>query len=401
METRQTKGIQIAQTTKIRKKDNAWIVPSQTGKGAYRVCFDKHVQTCTCPDCETRNVKCKHIWAVEYYVSNQTNKEGRKVITRAVRVTYSQDWSAYDKAQTQEGQLFLKLLSELCAGIPNKAYAFGRPTLPMADMVFASALKVYSTFSLRRFVSDMQIAKEKSFTDTVCSYSSVSNYMRNPDMKPILLSLIEKSSLPLKEVEKDFCADATGFATTRYKRWFDFKYGKEESYQLWLKAHVMCGAKTNIITSIDVSEGFSTHDGTMFKPLLNNTAKNFEIKEVSADMAYMSKDNLHLVEDLGGAPFIPFRTSTKSNSRKNSKDEVWSRLYHYFAFNQADFMAHYHKRSNAESTFSMMKRKFGEMVRSKNVEAQINEILLKALCHNICVLIQEMHELGINPSVSQ
>jgi transposase len=59
-------------------------------------------------------------------------------------------------------------------------------------------------------------------------------------------------------------------------------------------------------------------------------------------------------------------------------------------------MQHYHKRSNIESTFSMIKRKFGDSVRSKTLTAQINEILCKILAHNLCVVIQETHELGID-----
>ena len=42
-------------------------------------------------------------------------------------------------------------------------------------------------------------------------------------------------------------------------------------------------------------------------------------------------------------------------------------------------MAHYHQRSNVESTFSMVKRKFGASVRAKTPAAQLNEVLLKAL----------------------
>ena len=30
--------------------------------------------------------------------------------------------------------------------------------------------------------------------------------------------------------------------------------------------------------------------------------------------------------------------------------------------------------------------------------AQVNEVLLKVLCHNICVVIHEMFELGIEPN---
>jgi hypothetical protein len=43
----------------------------------------------------------------------------------------------------------------------------------------------------------------------------------------------------------------------------------------------------------------------------------------------------------------------------------------------------------------MIKGKFGGAVRSKIPIAQVNEVLVKVLCHNICVLIQSMYELGI------
>ena len=59
---------------------------------------------------------------------------------------------------------------------------------------------------------------------------------------------------------------------------------------------------------------------------------------------------------------------------------------------------HYHKRSNVETAFSMMKRKFGDFVRSKTDVAMTNETLCKVLAHNLVVLIHEMYELGIEPA---
>ncbi len=64
-------------------------------------------------------------------------------------------------------------------------------------------------------------------------------------------------------------------------------------------------------------------------------------------------------------------------------------------------MQHYHQRSNVESTFSMIKAKFRDHVRSKSDVAMANEVLCKIVCHNICVLIQEMYELGIEPEFWQ
>jgi transposase len=60
-------------------------------------------------------------------------------------------------------------------------------------------------------------------------------------------------------------------------------------------------------------------------------------------------------------------------------------------------MTHYHKRSNVETTFHMIKSKFGDALRSKTESAQINEALCKVLCHNIVVLISAMHELNLKP----
>ncbi len=56
---------------------------------------------------------------------------------------------------------------------------------------------------------------------------------------------------------------------------------------------------------------------------------------------------------------------------------------------------HYHKRSNVESTVQMIKSKFGDRLRSKDKVSQVNEVLAKVLCHNICVVIQEIHELDV------
>ena len=53
------------------------------------------------------------------------------------------------------------------------------------------------------------------------------------------------------------------------------------------------------------------------------------------------------------------------------------------------------KRSNVESTFSAVKRKFGDGVRSKNNAAMVNEVLCKLICQNITCVIMSQCGLGI------
>ncbi len=113
---------------------------------------------------------------------------------------------------------------------------------------------------------------------------------------------------------------------------------------------------------------------------------------MSADLAYSSERNLQVIEDAGATPYIPF----KSNAT-DSKGGIWARLFDYFSFNCDEFVAHYHQRLNAESTFSMVKAKFGDSVRSKIDVAMKHEVLAKILCHNICCLISAMNELGLAP----
>jgi hypothetical protein len=85
-------------------------------------------------------------------------------------------------------------------------------------MLFGSVMKVYTKFSLRRFMSDMKIAHDYGLVDNVPCYSSLSNFMNKEEVKPILENLITISSLLLKEIEKDFAVDSSDFSTSRYAR---------------------------------------------------------------------------------------------------------------------------------------------------------------------------------------
>ena len=76
---------------------------------------------------------------------------------------------------------------------------------------------------------------------------------------------------------------------------------------------------------------------------------------------------------------------------------MWNRMHALWMLDREAFLKRYHQRSNVETVFSMIKRNFGDSVRSKTFPAQANEVLCKVICHNISVLIQEMFELGIRP----
>ena len=395
MNNKQMKGLNIAKTQRILKRGHEWIVPSQSGHGNYIITMNmegRHpFRKCTCPDYELSRLDCKHIYAV-LYAEKLAEHPDNSVISEVPKKTYAQDWAAYNKSQIEEKDTFLKLLSELADTVPEPlGEPTGRPRLPMRDMVFVSALKVYTTFSCRRFMSDMRMALERGYLAKSCAFSSISNYMMNQELTPILHYLITTSSLPLKSIETKFAIDSTGFRTTAFSQYCKVKHNTAQEHE-WIKGHIMCGVKTNIITGVEITEANGA-DSPQFIPLVEEVANNgFTLEEVSADKAYSSRDNLDCVNKLGGTAYIPYRSNATG---KSVGSLTWRKMYNYFVYNREDFMQHYHLRSNVETTNFMIKAKFGDFVRSKDNTARVNEVLLKVLCHNIVVLIHEMNELGI------
>ena len=404
MSERQQKALVIAAKSKITKKGDTWLVPSQSGNGQYKVnATDPDWPTCTCPDFELRRARCKHIYAVEYTIEREqsiTETTDGGVTTTTVtetvkvtkRVTYKQNWPAYDAAQTNEKHLFQSLLHDLCSGVVEPFQKMGRPRLMYKDMLFASALKVYCGMSLRRSASDLCEAQIKGHVSKTASFNSVSRYLANPALTSLLRELITYSSLPLKALETDFAVDSSGFSTCQYVRWFDAKYGKEVDAHDWIKVHLMTGVKTHIVTSVEITDR-NSNDSPHLPGLVKQTANNFTVKEVSGDKGYSSLDNHNAIAAVGATPYIAFKSNTTG-----AVGGLFEKMFHFYSYKRDEFLAAYHKRSNVESTFSMVKAKFGGHIRSKGETAQVNEALCKILCHNICCLIQSMFEFGIEPT---
>jgi hypothetical protein len=247
MDMRELKGLQLAARTRIVFAGGAWIVPSQSGSGTYRVTLTP--DACTCEDFSLTVKPCKHIHAARIVRERDGGEEAPPIDIEVIpkKPTYKQVWPLYDRAQMTEKHRFQELLFDLCRHVEEPPGAkVGRPRTRMADMVFAAAFKVYSTVSSRRFACDLADAHERGYLSHLMHSVSICKYLEDELMTPVLHNLIVRSSLPLKSVETVFAPDSTGFSTSRFVRWFDEKYGAERSGHDWVKAHAICGAKTNI-----------------------------------------------------------------------------------------------------------------------------------------------------------
>ena len=311
--------------------------------------------------------------------------------TNGRRKTYSQNWPAYNKAEVYLGDLFPAIASKLVKVVRQPDQTKGRPRLPLHDILFACIYGIYCNKSGRKIESDLRAAQRQGYIYSVPPYNTISRYMRNPALTPILTDLITVSAAPLEQHEDSFAVDSTGFSTSNFIRWFNKKYGKETDNREWVKFHFASGVNTNIISAVQVS-GWNAHDTTFFAPLVGRTAQAFPLSMVLADKAYLSRKNLEIARSLGATAYIPFKSNTVQPERDGS---AWSDMYYEFSENHAEWKRRYTKRNNVETSVSMMKKVQWYALRSRIYEAQVNEALCKALCHNIVVLIHSMFGLDI------
>ncbi len=396
-EGRQQRGLAIAALVPIRPDRLGYKVPSMSGNGSYLVNLE-YGPYCTCPDFEKRELACKHVYAVQVLLQRAAHPDGSTLVAPTPqRIRLSQSWSTYNAAQVHEGEMFGALLRELCDTVEQPPQLMGRPRMPLADMLYGMGLKVYGNRSTRRAMSSIRDAVAAGRMNKEPSFSTPIRYFERPDVTPVLRDLIVASALPLRGVEQDFAIDSSGFASTAYNRWFDHKWGEPKKEAQWVKLHIMCGVRTNIITAADATATRSA-DSPYLPDFVRITAENFRISEVSADLAYTSRRNLHAIKDAGGTPYIPFKAGAVARAKGNKPDALWEQMFNYFTLHEAEFNRHYHKRSNVEATFHMLKSKFGNAVRAKTPVAQVNEVLTKVLCHNIVVLVHAAYALGVEPT---
>jgi transposase/predicted nucleic acid-binding Zn finger protein len=374
--------------------DRIYTVLSQSGIGSYKLEWKGYHWVCNCPDfIKNGHIRpCKHVLALKLHLEIgylKTDEEEPKIIP----VTYSQNWSNYNLSQRQEFELFDQLLYDLIQSIEESSQHLGRPRLKLQDQIFCCILKIYGQLSSRRSQCLFHQALERQQINHEPHYNAISKTLLNPETTKILQKLVRLSSQPLAGIETDFAVDSSGFRCSSFGSYCSQKHRPNMKHN-WLKVHICTGVKTNIITEVVITDEH-VHDSPQFEQLITNTAERFNVNDVVADLGYSSKKNLETVKRIGGNAYIPFKKNTAGVSRGSM---IWTRAYHYFQLHREEFMEHYHKRSNVESTFAAIKRKFGETIKSKSRVAQENEMLCKIIAYNITVLIHAMNEFGINPN---
>jgi transposase len=309
--------------------------------------------------------------------------------------TYKQAWPAYDEAKTNEDIMFKRLLGELLYLAISEPVEIkrGRKGYSISDKLFCMAIKVYYKGDLRKTVSILKEMKNLHHIDKVPCFKSIDNFFNDESLNSVLDDLILISSLPLANMEETGAVDSTGFGSHRYSEWNEHKYRvRNDKEHAWRKLHACVGCKTNIFISTEVSES-SVHELRVFEKIVGDEVKLFSMKNFVADKGYSARFVMTFIEELGLVPYIPFK---KRSTGRPGGSLAWARAFKAFMIDREQYMKKYHVRSNVESNFHMLKTRFGSFCSTRLFKANSNEIKTKVLCHNLCILIQELYENDIN-----
>lgn len=313
---------------------------------------------------------------------------------RGKKPTYAQDWPAYDAAKTNEDVLFKRLLQELlllAVEEPTRP-RLGRRGFDTRTKIFCMAIKEYYKSDLRKATSILKELQHLHLIGRVPCYKSLDNFYNTPELQSILDQLMLITALSLAPVERTGAIDSTGFSVSKYESWQEHKWGTPgQRTRRWVKLHAHVGCTTNVIVSAEVTEK-NVADITMLPTVVGDRPRHFQFQDFVGDRAYGSREVYNFLDKAGLDVYIPFKR-TSSSAAKGSR--LWKEMYEFFKRCPEEYNMHYHQRSNVESTFHMLKQRFGHNLLTKGFTANQNEIKTRILCHNLCVLIQEAAERGI------
>ena len=98
-------------------------------------------------------------------------------------------------------------------------------------------------------------------------------------------------------------------------------------------------------------------------------------------------------KELKAKPFI----FPKKNTKRAAKGyAAWYRMIKLWQEKPELFKKQYYLRSKVEGVFSMMKTTLLDGISSKTETAQINELLIRIICHNLAVIIEAIFKWGID-----
>jgi transposase len=165
--------------------------------------------------------------------------------------------------------------------------------------------------------------------------------------------------------------DATGFTSFYASHYYSRRTGKLR--RSFIKTSISVDTDKKVLLGWKISKK-TDHDAKHAKTLIRQSNKARKSECYVMDKGYDSEKIHALIrEEIKADSIIPLRV----RKRKKIKGKYRRELNNNFD------KPKYNKRNIAETTFSVVKRKFGETLRSRNYYNQVKEIKIKLIVYNI------------------
>jgi transposase len=179
---------------------------------------------------------------------------------------------------------------------------------------------------------------------------------------------------------KKVAIDATGISLDNASPHYCKRIGKKTKKRPFLKLSVIVDIMTYGML-VCKSRKKTRHDTIDAYTMLKKLSKNYRPESFYADRGYDSNKLFKQVfEELGAYPFIFQRRLDVPKHRRQG-------TYRKKTINTFDY-GEYLQRNKVETAFSILKRKFGFSIRSRNQKLQLVECMTRIIAYNIDRLIE-------------
>lgn len=168
--------------------------------------------------------------------------------------------------------------------------------------------------------------------------------------------------------------DGTGLNLRRGCAHYYRRIGRKSKRKDFLKVVGVADMITQLVTALKVRKK-ARHDNRDFAPLMRRTRKMCRIKRGVGDKGFDAEKNHELMEELGAEFIAPLRNQKVPVHR--TKGVHRKKLKRYFPKTK------YHQRSKKETVWSVVKDKYGKVVRAVVFHMQKIELLMRFLAYNL------------------
>lgn len=284
-------------------------------------------------------------------------------------------------AKMKKNNFYKKLILRVKSAV--KASRIPRSFSKKNNNVFSNEqhiiMQVLMQFEKKRF-RDMPrflelIAKELNLMRIPC-FTTLNKFSLR--IKPVYIeSLI--TNLVKSNKQRIVAIDGTGFSLIKRSVYFGTVVGEIKQFIQYVAA---ADIESKLITAISLKRK-KRNENIAVPQLMRKTSRSGKVSTYLGDKLYDSDKNHKLAKKHGANFIAPLkRDNVPIRRRKGVERKKLAREFPQKLYN---------KRSVIEGIFSVIKRKFGQMIHSKKYQTQKNEILFRTIAYNV----DRLEKLGL------